>query len=433
MEFVQKVIVYAAYPLLFITAFLAMQVTLHFLDVKEKWWNRFLLYIVHFFMATTLVFIGVGDYMPPLFVFILFVCGLCLLCKGRLLARFSMGLILVMLPLSFNAVLTTFRPPYDKFIFVFRTLFWVGILLFVRKTLPKGVKPPIRSGRLWGLIDLLVLMPVGTVFSLIAFTSPEYLHISPDPFRDTLYIPHERILIFILCLSVVEALALFIAVVVLSRNEKLEEEEVLWQMRNQYYRNIEESQHQVRSLRHDMANHLTTLAGLDGDAMRQYIHTLTGSAVFQMGRRYCENQIVNAVLSAKVPMLEENNIKFILNVILPENTPFSDVEICSLFANGLDNAIEANQKIPVADRNMELYTALDKGLFVLKLTNASSETIYRQGDKIVSSKKDKTTHGYGLAGMREIVRRYNGTLDIVTDSEKFELTILVPIEKIPSN
>lgn len=426
LEVIHKITFYATYPLLLITAFLAMQITLHFLEAKAKWWQRVFLYVVHFIMSTTLVFVGVGDYLPPLLVLVSFVTGLCLLCRGRLLARFSMGMILVMLPLSFNAVLTSLRPPFDRFIFVFMALFWLVILLFVRKALPNGEKPPIRSRRLWGLIDLLTLMPFGTVFSLIAFTSPEYLHISPDPFTDTLYIRHEQMLIFILCLSVVAALALFSAVVVLSRHEQLEHEKTLWQMRNQYYQNMEETQQQVRRLRHDMANHLTTLIGLDSQGMRQYVETLIDSPAIQEGGRYCENQVVNAVLSAKIPVMEEDRIRYELHVSLPREISLSEIDLCSLFANSLDNAIEANRSLPEGDRQIELHAALHKGVFVLKLINTTSGTLHMEDGKIATSKKDKTLHGFGLDGMREIAQRYQGTLDSNVKAGKFQLTVVIP-------
>lgn len=297
--------------------------------------------------------------------------------------------------------------------------------------MPQNLRPPLRSGKLWLLIDLLALMPLGASFAALALTQPIPLKLNPDPFRDTLLVQNERVLLIILSLSVIATLVILSAVIVLAHHEKLEEEQALWQIRKQYYQSLEESQKQVRRLRHDMANHLIVLASLEGAAMRQYLEQLSCSPAMQSGQRYCDNPVVNAVLSAKSSLMEEAQIQTELMISLHGEMPLSDVDLCALFANSLDNAIEASLKLPTPQRKIELRAAIDKGFFILKLSNAMEEPLIMQEGKITTSKKDKQLHGYGLAGLRDIAKRYKGSLHIEHDKKEFRLLVIIPLFNPP--
>lgn len=425
-DFLWRTLAYFADPFRLLVGFFALRITLRFLELKPGGRRAAALYLVHLITCSAIVYAGVGDFGPPLFMAAFFIGGLFLLCKGRLLARFSVGILLVLLPISLNALLTSIRPPFDRYIFLYMTAFWAALSFAVSKTVPRDVRPPIRSARLWILIDLLALMPFGAAFSAVALTRPIPLNVSPDPFEDTLMVQNERVLLIILGLSVIASLVILAGVVVLSRHEKLVEEQMLWQIRSQYYQSMEESHQQVRRLRHDMANHLTVLAGLEGDAMRRYLEELSHSPAMRAGRRYCENQVANAVLSAKYPFIEEGRIAAQWFVRLPEKTPLSDADLCALLANSIDNAIEASMKLPQSRRRMKLDAAMDRGFLVLKLTNATDEALNIQNGSVVTSKEDRERHGFGLAGMQEIVRRYHGTMHVENNGREFSLLVMIP-------
>ena len=58
-------------------------------------------------------------------------------------------------------------------------------------------------------------------------------------------------------------------------------------------------------------------------------------------RRYCSNEIVNAVLFDKTSVAKEESIKIIDDIILDNNTGIADFDICRVFINLLDNSINA--------------------------------------------------------------------------------------------
>lgn len=412
-------------PLQLFTGVMATRVTLRFLEPGKGWWNIALLFIVHYCTMNALVFIG--DYWPPLLMAPGFIAAVCVFCRGRLLARFSMGMILVLLPLSINALLTNLRPPFDFLFHVNIAFLWCGILLFVRKVLPDGARPPIRSARLWALMDLLALMPFGAAITVIALTDEVYTYTDPDPFNDIIYIQNERALRIILVLAAIGALALLVAVVVMARHERLEEEQVLWRMRSQYFENVEQAQHRISILRHDMANHLAAMSGLDDAGMRKYLENLIASPAMNAGRRFCENEVANAVLANKAPVIEEARIDSSIDVRIPNGIPINDIDLCALFANSLDNAIEANLKLPPEQRLLRLRAVMENGFLVTELMNNYTGEINLEDGQISTSKEDKPQHGFGLQGMREIAERYGGSCKTQYTKSSFRLLIVIPV------
>ena len=101
-----------------------------------------------------------------------------------------------------------------------------------------------------------------------------------------------------------------------------------------------------------------------------------------------------------------------------------------LFANSIDNAIEANVNVPKSKRSIKLSAAVDKGFFVMKLINATVDTLDIKDSNIETTKADKEMHGFGLASIREIARRYSGTLSIEGASQEFRLYFIAPMVQV---
>ncbi|PKM74020.1 MAG: hypothetical protein CVU91_02975 [Firmicutes bacterium HGW-Firmicutes-16] len=112
-----------------------------------------------------------------------------------------------------------------------------------------------------------------------------------------------------------------------------------------YYQNLEEQQFQVRRLCHDMANHLQAMSALKAPELREYLGQLIKSPAMECSQRFCENNVVNAVLAAKQQIMEQKEITADFFVVLPADLSVEAVDLCAVFANSLDNSIEACEKL----------------------------------------------------------------------------------------
>lgn len=100
----------------------------------------------------------------------------------------------------------------------------------------------------------------------------------------------------------------------------------------------------------------------------------------------------------------------------------AEMDLCALLGNALDNAMEAAEKS--TDKTVRVRCRAEKGLFMLQVDNALA------GDEkpdLSTTKKDKTAHGFGLLGMREIAKRYGGSFEVVAANGRFELVVCLPL------
>lgn len=343
-------------------------------------------------MVTVNVTIWFGDIANILLVAVVLFAAVLLLCGGRMFARFSIALLLFSLIISSSAVLTHLRPPLDEYLWVFSTLLWFCIFLFVRRFVaPDAVKT--IGPRLWLLLDVLALLPFLVTTIIVVFTQSTRMFVTDDPHTDMLVIGNERVLLILLALSALYSVVLLLSVALLARQEKLEQQQMLWTIRQQHYVNLEQNQLQVRRLRHDMANHLNAMAGMDDRTLRDYLSQLAATPAMEAGRRFCENEIVNAVLSAKQPMVEQEGIQAEIRVDVPAAMPVSDIDMCAIFSNCIDNAIEACRRCPPAERSMALTARTEKGIFTLRLENSMAGLLESAGGVLATTKPDKENHG----------------------------------------
>ncbi len=154
-----------------------------------------------------------------------------------------------------------------------------------------------------------------------------------------------------------------------------------------------------------------------------YLEEIAGSQALRGTRRFCENEVANVVLASKAEEMERDGLEGNFSVVLPQHLPVADTDLCALLGNALDNAMESARK--TQDRKIIVRCRVEKGLFMLRVENAVSGEV---DPNLETTKADKTAHGFGLAGMREIAARYGGTLDARSQAGRFELVACFPLE-----
>lgn len=110
---------------------------------------------------------------------------------------------------------------------------------------------------------------------------------------------------------------------------------------------------------------------------------------------------------------------------------FIDImDICSIFGNTIDNAIEYERKAPdPADRLIKVLVG-ERGQFILiRIDNYCKEQIDFVGDTPATTKADKRLHGFGLKSVRRSVEKYQGHINVEQKDGWFTVTILIPLPK----
>ena len=191
-----------------------------------------------------------------------------------------------------------------------------------------------------------------------------------------------------------------------------------------YYKGKMEDNLRLQELLHDFKNHLLILKSeIQNNQKIDYIDTIEKSFSFYENRYDTENIYLNIILNEKVLLAQEKNILFDIQMTYTSFQNFTPEDICSLFGNAIDNAIEACEKIPIENRRFIKIRICRKGNFILIVFSNSSPNLTLD---INTKKRDTLLHGHGLNNIRKCIFKYNGTMQITNSNNVFNLFILIP-------
>jgi sensor histidine kinase regulating citrate/malate metabolism len=105
----------------------------------------------------------------------------------------------------------------------------------------------------------------------------------------------------------------------------------------------------------------------------------------------------------------------------------SDIDIYTLFANILDNSIEASEKISPEKRGIYLAVKKQEMMISIHVENYFSGDVSVIGDDFLTNKDDISEHGFGVKSIRKIVEKYDGNVIFTSSDELFVVNILIPI------
>lgn len=193
---------------------------------------------------------------------------------------------------------------------------------------------------------------------------------------------------------------------------------------------VETLYRQTRGWRHDIRGHLQAMqAYLDmgeNTQLQRYIRELTEDystidIVLKTG-----NVMLDAILNSKLSVLRAKDIRVDATASVPGGLAISDVDLCVMVGNLLDNAMEACLKVPAEERFIRLYIArVKESLYVYVMNSASGD--YRKGKGGYLSTKASDGHGYGLQRIDEVVRKYKGYQNRQDEGNVFAAEILLPL------
>lgn len=138
---------------------------------------------------------------------------------------------------------------------------------------------------------------------------------------------------------------------------------------------------------------------------------------------YCENKVIDALLHSKISYIKSKNIAIHTQVIAPDNLNISLLDLISIFANLFDNAIEASEKSKNPYIMIECYPVIN--YFVIKVTNSKLKSDKIELECSMSSKKNPINHGLGLQIIKNIVKKYEGDIEVNQTEEKVKIEIVL--------
>lgn len=404
-----------------INGYFIFRLFVHYVQPRPKWIYKISLLLT--FAVSSGMVIWIGDH-NLILTFPVYTITAMLCTEGNRYRRLSVIFTFFCMEMPVCALLDTwldircYHAAHNDFpIFVYARMgrllvFAAASFLFERKLPKENIFLP---KRLWKIILWLSLLPLCTLIAISFLTYGRY-------FSDIANMQAMYLCFSILPFIFLTSFAILVVISVLADHEKLERAKQLSEMRETYYQNLRQHENRIRQMRHDMKNHLTTVRSLLGERNVEkadaYLEALLGNGFLQGMQRFCENEAANALLQSKVELLLQNGLDYDFRVHLEDGIAISDIDLCALIGNALDNATRA--AVSAKDKTITLRCRCDKGIFMLKVKNGFDGEI---DPELKSTKADSERHGFGITGMREIAVRYGGSLETQVEDEYFTLVV----------
>ncbi len=195
----------------------------------------------------------------------------------------------------------------------------------------------------------------------------------------------------------------------------------------QYKLSVDNSEN-LRKEIHDLKHYLIALKNESSPEKKQeYLEELEQEIAIQESFQNTGNQVLDVILTNKSLQCRKKNITFkamadgdILNFMHVK-------DICALFGNLLDNAIEATQQVEAAENRLITMSVKQKNNFiVVECINCCDKKVdIPTKDLPRTTKEDKQNHGFGLKSIRMIAEKYNGSMTFSQDKNWVTIRVLL--------
>lgn len=192
--------------------------------------------------------------------------------------------------------------------------------------------------------------------------------------------------------------------------------------KEQYYQEIEQSNREVRKIKHDLKNMLLAIYGCykEKSKISEEIKKIVKELDESDKRIYTSNMIINTIMNHKISQAENLGIKTDVNIKVSKSVSLDYKDAGILLGNILDNAIEACEKINKEERWIKIDMYHQKNTLFIKVCNSKTKELVNINK---SSKRDVHNHGIGISSIKAIVKKYDGYVEFMDKGEKFEVDV----------
>lgn len=188
----------------------------------------------------------------------------------------------------------------------------------------------------------------------------------------------------------------------------------------EHYQKLEQNYQASRKIVHDMKNHMQAMMKLYEEGQTEEAHSY-GLEVFHLLNQtghmwYTENRMLNIILNEKLSEEEMKGVALTLDIEEHSLDGIQEIDLTTIFANLLDNAIEALGVQEEHDKFMKIYVGRVRDFLMIELSNSKGR---RQ-------KKKENHQGLGLKNVKEAIDKYDGTCTIEENEKQYRVILMIP-------
>ena len=188
-----------------------------------------------------------------------------------------------------------------------------------------------------------------------------------------------------------------------------------------------ESQEKTIIYRHDMRHHLNLISAFLSDnnisATKKYIEEVQSTIASTVVDEYCNNYAVNLILCSYISKAKSDLITVETQIHIPVINRISDMDLCVIFSNAIENAINACLKLKdTKERMLQIVCKNKNDKLFIKITNSYSGAL-NFIDKIPVNQEEN--HGIGTKSIVSVVNKYQGVYSFTAENNLFEFVVII--------
>ena len=203
----------------------------------------------------------------------------------------------------------------------------------------------------------------------------------------------------------------------------------LYKTQQEQYRISKENIALINQRSHDLKHQIRALRYAKKEELDRYLGEIEESVGIYEAIVKTGNDVFDTILTEKSLYCKEHDIQ-VTCVADGSQLGFIDaIDLYAVLGNAMDNAIEAVQKFEEKEkRQIDVMIYRQHSFLVMNIMNPMPEQLIYEEGIPQTTKKDKLSHGFGLRSIRQILKKYEGFLNISEEDGCFSLKMLIPIQ-----
>lgn len=192
---------------------------------------------------------------------------------------------------------------------------------------------------------------------------------------------------------------------------------------------VEKLYRDIRSMRHDMGNHIQTLEHLvahnNMDDATEYLEHLKNEWDEVSPEIKTGSPVIDVILMKKLREAKERQIRFLSDFHYPQNTKLNAFDLSVIMNNALNNCME---NVSRDDPYISIYSFRKNSIFMITIKNSFVGHLNFGDSDLPETTKSGREHGMGLNNIRRVARMYRGDISLEQGNEEVILSIMMQVE-----
>lgn len=192
---------------------------------------------------------------------------------------------------------------------------------------------------------------------------------------------------------------------------------------------VEKLYRDIRSMHHDMGNHIQTLEHLvahnNMDDATEYLEHLKNEWDEISPEIKTGSPVIDVILMEKLREAKERQIRFLSDFHYPQNTKLNAFDLSVIMNNALNNCME---NVSGDDPYISIYSFRKNSIFMITIKNSFVGHLNFGDSDLPETTKSGREHGMGLNNIRRVARMYMGDISLEQGNEEVILSIMMQVE-----